>query len=74
MQDAAGGLGQAGDTAVTKKPHWSWSEVVIYVGIVLVWRQRTIWREKFEKEGKVYRRHFMRKVQIAPTRIKGTIL
>lgn len=48
--------------------------MVIYVGIFLVWRQRTIWREKFEKEGKIYRRHFMGKVQIAQTRIKGTIL
>lgn len=25
--------------------------MVSHVGIVLVWRQRIIWREKFEKEG-----------------------
>lgn len=25
--------------------------MVIHGGIVLVWRHRTIWREKFEKEG-----------------------
>lgn len=50
MQDSARGLGQAGGAAVTK-PHGSWSEVVIHVGVVLVWRHRTIWREKFEKEG-----------------------
>lgn len=52
MQGAARGLGQAGTgTAVTKNHHGSWSEVVICVRIVLVWRKRTIWREKFEKEG-----------------------
>lgn len=38
-------------TLLLQKPHDSWSEVIIRVGIGLGQRKRTIQKEKFEKEG-----------------------
>jgi len=65
MRDADGRLGQTRDTAVTKKPHKSLSEVVTHVGIGLGRRKRKIWREKFEKEGRGLQRADYGKGQVA---------